>query len=411
MKIILVTSSFFLNGGGISSYAHDFLDSLKNKMKFVIITGDNYIKKESDQFVLYNIDLTDLSVNNARLFLNIIKKEDPDIVVNSNAMLLSCVAPFLENRINLVSISHFVNGCLADIAAYNFKYVNAIISLSNYGRLYIEKENRITNSNKIVTIYNYLRPKYSKELLNKKSNRSILKLVYPGGGSFHKSPDFVLQLLKKLLMTNLEFEFYWLGSTLLTGHRFRLVKVKDIRMIVPIDNRVIFTGMISRTEAMDIIEDANIFILPSRGEGCPISLLEAMRVGTIPIVSDSKHASREIIQDEISGYICSLNNVDCIYERIVDIINNHDQYLNIYINSNLRFLDLLREDVWASNMNNILYNQLTFVTRKPFSNLHYWSGVFDLNIILFFDRIKELLIRLKYMCVFNFHINSLFKYK
>jgi len=123
MNILFVTSTFELNGGGISSYAHDFFDAFKNQHRIIIVTGDNYVRDKEDKFILYNIDLVDLSVKNAKRLIDIIEYENPNTVVNSNAMLLSCVSPFLSKEINLVSISHFVNGRLADIAGYNSTYL------------------------------------------------------------------------------------------------------------------------------------------------------------------------------------------------------------------------------------------------------------------------------------------------
>ena len=401
MNILFVTSTFELNGGGISSYAHDFFDAFKNQHRIIIVTGDNYVRDKEDKFILYNIDLVDLSVKNAKRLIDIIEYENPNTVVNSNAMLLSCVSPFLSKEINLVSISHFVNGRLADIAGYNSTYLNTIISLSHYGKLYIEKKFGIRNKSKVSVVYNFLQTKVNNEILNQKKNRKILKLVYPGGGSIHKSSDFIYILLLKLLKSDFDFEFYWLGSTLIPGHAFSFIRMKDFNEIIPKDHRVILTGYIRRSEAISIIEDANIFLLPSRGEGCPISLLEAMRVGTIPIVSNSKHASSEIIQDGISGYICTLKNVDEIYERIINVLKDHDSYSFIYDNSNTRFLSLHGKEKWINYMNNIMTTEKSVINRNSFSIIYYFKTVLYLRIILFFDRVNELWRSFRYVYCLN----------
>ncbi|MXE01528.1 glycosyltransferase family 4 protein, partial [Escherichia coli] len=49
-------------------------------------------------------------------------------------------------------------------------------------------------------------------------------------------------------------------------------------------------------------------LLPSRVEGCPMVLLEALRFGVIPIVSNGKGAMREIVRHGVNGFICDLNN-------------------------------------------------------------------------------------------------------
>lgn len=404
MKILFCTSSFILNSGGISSYAHDFCEAYCNLYEIVLISSDNYTKKENDKFDVYHLALECLSIQNAVRLLSIIKKEAPDIIINSNAKLVSVIAPFIDSKINLISISHFVNGRLANIAGYNSKYINTIISLSHYGKTYIENRFKIKENSKVVVIYNFLKQNENLEILKAKKNNNTLNIVYPGGASPHKSPDFVYKVLKRLRDQKYEFRFYWLGSTLLPGSKFSFVRVKDIKVLFPHDRRVSFTGAIARDQAISLIEKANIFLLPSKGEGCPISLLEAMRIGTIPIVSDDKHASREIIENGISGFIYSLKDLNSVVERITDIIENHENYINIYDNSRDRFSSILNKNTWMMKMNQMMNNPSSTSERVDFSMIKYIKSRIGIEVILLKNRLFEIARSVKYAIFFN--INS-----
>ena len=94
---------------------------------------------------------------------------------------------------------------------------------------------------------------------------------------------------------------------------------------------------------------------PSRREACPIALLEAMRVGTIPIVADFDIANKEIVRDGKNGFVISHKNIDAWVNRIGDIINNPSNYTDIYYNSYMTFKEELTFDIWKNNMDRVIY--------------------------------------------------------
>jgi glycosyltransferase involved in cell wall biosynthesis len=60
---------------------------------------------------------------------------------------------------------------------------------------------------------------------------------------------------------------------------------------------IINTGFLSPPEVQELLTHAGIFVLPSSHEGLPISLLEAMKLGT-PVVASDIPANREIRLEE-----------------------------------------------------------------------------------------------------------------
>lgn len=406
MKIILATSTFELNGGGISSYAHDLVNVYKGDNEVVVITGDSYIKKIGDDFDVYNINWKNSSVDNAKKIIALFERIKPDIIVNSNAYLLSLITPYLDDEINIVNISHFVNGKLADIAGFNSEYVDSVISLSSFGKLYLDKKFNVSDKTKVKIVYNFLpQIKESDAILEKKIKNEVLTIVYPGGSSLHKSPALVSKILFSLIDTDLNFKFIWLGNTLLPISSLYTNK-KTIREIIPEDKRVIFTNRLTREEAQEIIESANIFLLPSKGEGCPISLLEAMRVGTIPIVSDSKHASREIIKNGENGFIVGQNDIYSFVNLIKDIIFNSKRYESIYRNSLKTFVDEFNENKWKCNMDIVFMSKYNHTKRHPFNIFGYLVNVFRLRCLWYYNRCVEIFRSLKYHILFRIYIRE-----
>jgi glycosyltransferase involved in cell wall biosynthesis/GT2 family glycosyltransferase len=64
-----------------------------------------------------------------------------------------------------------------------------------------------------------------------------------------------------------------------------------------------FAGALSADETRALLPDHDVFVLPSRIEGLPISLLEAMAAGLVPVASDLESGIREVVEPECSGLL------------------------------------------------------------------------------------------------------------
>jgi len=65
--------------------------------------------------------------------------------------------------------------------------------------------------------------------------------------------------------------------------------------------RVSFLGGKKHEEVIDIASEHDVFVLPTRWEGVPVALLEAMSVGLVPVVSRVESGVVEILTDGITG--------------------------------------------------------------------------------------------------------------
>lgn len=368
-KLLLVTSHFRMGWGGISSYAYDMIEAIGLDFEITVITGDDgdYKPERCKEVICFN--MANLSIDNAKCFLKLIDTYSADVIINSNCQLFALITPFISDKTYVIAVSHFVNGPLAWAAGYNAQYADKIISLSSFGKQYLESKFKIAVFDKVCVIPNFAETTHDTKI--EKSKNSVLNIVYPGGCSYAKSAEVVCHALLKLLENNVEFNLYWLGKTKVPGGRFPLFRVSAIEDIFPKDDRIKYIGQIERKKARKILDSANIFLLPSRGEGFPISLIEAMSSACIAIVSDAKHGSLDIIKDNENGIIVHQGSVDDLYTKIYDVITNHQKYVYLYSGAENTYKSELTKDIWENKMKNIFNDDASHDKRHEFSAREY----------------------------------------
>lgn len=361
-KIAICTLSLIEGFGGVASYAHDFAAYFPEH-DIIIITHDEYIPKPSDPFRVIRFP-ADLTLKNARRFIDLVAELSPDILVNSWAPLLTATAPFIPDNIRIITISHFVNGELAWLAGHNHRYVDRIVALSTHGRRYFRRTFGARAEAKTEIIYNPVPPGPTQVT----PQNTPLAIVYPGGSAYPKSADIVALALRRLLATDLDFRFYWIGDDYVAGGRHFGLPIRHVSECFPLDDpRIVRFGRVERDEARRIMANADIFLLPSRLEGFPISLCEALAGGAVPIISDAPHGSLDLIQDHRNGIIVPQGSVKALVSAVTDIILHPDAYRHIRQAAHETVATALSPGTWTAAMRRLFTLPPNHTTRPSLS--------------------------------------------
>ena len=72
----------------------------------------------------------------------------------------------------------------------------------------------------------------------------------------------------------------------------------------------------------EMLKSKSIFVLISRFEACPNSLIEAMSQGCACIGSDCEGGIKEIITDGVDGLIAKSENIDDVAEKLQNLIDD-----------------------------------------------------------------------------------------
>lgn len=351
MKILLVTSSF--RGGGITSYAHEVVNCYsQNHDVSIAIGNEDILPFDRNKYEVIPIESSNLSIENAKNLIGKIKELNPDVIINSNSKLMSLVTPYVDNDIKIISVSHSLRYNEADTAGLNSKYIDNIIALSHFNKEYLSRQFHVNREDKVQVIYNFVNELQNQsKILTDKINNHVIRIVYAGGTSAAKTPELIYKIMKKLHRSDKNFEFIFMGSNSPTLKTMQLYK--SLVDIFPCDERFRFTGRVSREEALELSSTANIFLSPSRREGCPMAMIEAMRVGCILITSDYKNACQEMVDDGVNGFVIPHKNLSGFVDRILDVIDNHSKYAPMYHACYENYQKRFSYEPWRDQMTNI----------------------------------------------------------
>ncbi|MEO8769674.1 MAG: glycosyltransferase family 4 protein [Ferruginibacter sp.] len=144
-----------------------------------------------------------------------------------------------------------------------------------------------------------------------------LRLLFLGRISSAKGV-FDLPVISSLLRER-DVEFEWTCI----GNGPELAKLKEEWNS---RDKVQFLSPATNDEVLSICADMDVFVLPTKFEGSPVSLLEAMSVGLVPVVTDLPGGITDIVKNEI-GYRIPIND-NIGFANAIATLNNNRALLN-----------------------------------------------------------------------------------
>lgn len=96
---------------------------------------------------------------------------------------------------------------------------------------------------------------------------------------------------------------------------------------------VTFAGWVKGTKKAELLNDCDVYILPSYNEGLPISVLEAMSYGK-PVISTNVGGIPEIVKPGYNGWLFQPGDHEALTTIIKEVLDNRDK-LQEYGNNSL----------------------------------------------------------------------------
>lgn len=314
-------------GGGVFTYLVELTNSLSEEYDVTIAFG---VRSETpENYVDYfNKNINLVRVKNFRRSVNpikdlkatfelrrIIKELKPEIIHLHSSKAGALGRMFLSNKEQKMFYTpHGYSFLMEDVSTIK-KRVYKLIEKICGGRNCLtvacgkgEWEESLNVSKKSVYISNGINMKQIDEELAAGSDVQNEEFtVYTVGRiDYQKNPEMFNAIAELMSDT----KFVWIGE----GEYRKKLKSSNIHI----------TGWLERGKALSMAKSNDVFILPSRWEGLPISLLEAMYMKNPCIVSNVV-GNRDVVHNGVTGYIC--NTAEEFAEKIRKIREMPDEHI------------------------------------------------------------------------------------
>lgn len=206
------------------------------------------------------------------------------------------------------------------------KITNGVITVSTFDYIQALRHNVIA-ADKIKRIHNGI-PDDERCFHKRSENNSLVRLLMVARFAEPKDHRLLFQALSQLRSVN--WQLTLVGGGPLFAYYQQLASEFGIQ------GKVIFAG-----EDRDVIghmSQADIFVLVSKSEGLPLSIIEAMREG-IPIIASDVGGVNELLQHGRQGFLVKKGDGDFLKKALLSLISSEELRKKYGASARTRFIN------------------------------------------------------------------------
>jgi len=327
MKVDFIISS--LGGGGAERVLALMVNSLaknpKNKISVITLFESKEGYKLDDSIKRVQLKKSKLIpshtlrsiINLSRYYKN--KSNRPDLIVSFVT---------LTNLITIIVAKLFSIKIIAQEHNSHLRYMKGRKRITNFTKKYVYKR---ADTITVLTSFDiefykkhgskvYVMPNPCSFKAIKTNSHEREKIILAAGHlnrHFHKGFDNLIELIVPIFKENPKWKLKIAGS----GEE-GLVYLTKLAKENNILDKIIFTGFINNIS--EVMHQSSIFILPSRYEGLPMVLLEAMSQGMACISYNCKTGPSDIIENNINGLLIQDQNMLEMQNGLRKLISDKD---------------------------------------------------------------------------------------
>lgn len=327
LRAVMLLSDAFGGFGGIAKFNRDFLSALSVSSHIESVhvlprSIPEWIGTEIPKAIVYDRKAAAGILSYARrLARYLTSRDEVDIVICGHRNLLP--AAWLLARLRSARLVLVIHGIEAwrrspsPVVNWLSGQVDAVISVSRFSAERFLSWSRLP-ADSVFILPNCVdverfKPQPKDPALIASNGLGASKLLMTVGrlaaNERYKGFDEVIELMPHLLRRHPDLKYMIVGDG---PDRPRLEALARAHSI---SDKVIFAGRISEDDKVDYYNLADVYVMPSSGEGFGIVLIEAAACG-VPVVGSSIDGSREALLDGKLGRLVDPADVVGLYEAI-----------------------------------------------------------------------------------------------
>jgi len=181
------------------------------------------------------------------------------------------------------------------------------------------------------------------------------KLIFSAGRlDYQKGFDLLVDVAVKAAAEHLPWQFIIAGEGKLKQYLTALAEKKQVA------DKIHLIGFSDKV--LSLLRGSDVFVLPSRYEGMPNALLEAMAAGKASVATAVNGAS-ELVEDGISGLLTEPENTDQLFEKIRLLMSSVNLRKEIGTNARKRVAEEFSMEAMTNKLEQLFLERIAHADR------------------------------------------------
>ena len=312
MKIL-----FFINklyGGGAERVATILMNHLCEKYTVCAVVFDN---NDQSYQISNRISVYKISVNNRLRIIRLIKRireirnkitrESPDIIISflTPINLYVIISNLFIGRKTIISERNTLNRVQSKFVRLLRKIIYPLADRI----VFVTKADCVKFGLKQKSLFIY-NPSMLETFSDYSHRQKKIITIAPTSRWYNKGLDILLKTWAKISARNPDWHLEILGVNNLT----------ELPTHIRQTQKILWLGWTNNVR--ETLQTKSIFVLASRFEGCPNSLIEAMSQGCACLITDCDGGMKEMITDNVDGLIAESENIDDLAVKLQLMIDD-----------------------------------------------------------------------------------------
>lgn len=244
----------------------------------------------------------------------VIRRIQPDII-HAHDVRATVFASIVCGKIKLISHMHnnweqlrkiSIKGVLYELSVKKASTV-VWVSQSSFNQYRYAQ----TLREKSIILNNIIDVKKTREIASESISEISFDIVSIGRMVYQKNPERLIGIIEKVAKKKKNIRACIIGDGELFNKVSQLIQRKSL------ETNIKLLGYMEKP--LGILLHSRVFLMSSRWEGTPMSVLESLALGT-PVVGTPVDGMLELVEDGLNGYLS--DDDDVIADHIIDIVTN-----------------------------------------------------------------------------------------
>lgn len=292
------------------------------------------VKSDQDCLIHYNFPLDAFSILRDYFFMRYaVKKHIPMVIHLHGGLYL-----FREKK------PWIIDKMLKSV----FSWPCSFIVLSKKEKDVIEKEYGTTN---VEVLPNCVDLTDAKTFERENYNDETLHVLYLGRIEPNKGVDYMLSAAEKLKKRGVKFILHVAGKDQCKDYYVSLFQEC-------LGENFVYEGIVTGVKKTELLKKCQVFLLPSFYEGLPMSLLEGMSFGEVPIVTNVGSIG-EVVDDMANGLFVKVKDDDSIVDAIIRLDGDRESLRKLSNKAQMTIMEIFSPEEYIEQLNLIYHNSMS----------------------------------------------------